>query len=55
MVRGSTLITPGSGSTMFTTGMPASGGAVLGAALTLEPIGPATGPPRGKSLVHLML
>jgi anti-sigma-K factor RskA len=55
MVRGSALMVPGTGSTMFTTGMPESGGAVLGAALTLEPVGVSTGPPRGKELVHLML
>jgi hypothetical protein len=40
---------------MFTTGMPETGGAVLGAALTMEPVGAATGPPRGKELAHLML
>jgi hypothetical protein len=40
---------------MFTTGMPETGGAVLGAALTVEPLGVATGPPQGKELAHLML
>jgi Anti-sigma-K factor rskA/Putative zinc-finger len=41
---------------MFTTGMPERGcQTVMGAALTLEPIGPAEGPPRGKELAHPML
>ena len=55
MVRGSAI--PGGGSlpTMFTTGMPPTGGTVLGAALTMEPMGAESGPPRGKTLVHLML
>jgi anti-sigma-K factor RskA len=55
MVRGSTILASGAGSTMFTTGMPETGGAVLGAALTVEPLGAATGPPRGKELAHLRL
>ena len=55
MVRGSAILVPGAGSTMFTTGMPETGGAVLGAALTVEPLGAATGPPQGKELAHLML
>ena len=40
---------------MFTTGMPPRGGAVMGAALTVEPAGAPDGPPRGKQLAHLML
>lgn len=55
MVRGSAILAGGAASTMFTTGMPKTGGAVLGAALTMEPLGAATGPPRGKELAHLML
>lgn len=55
MVRGSAILVAGPGSTMFTTGMPKTGGAVLGAALTMEPLGAATGPPQGKELAHLML
>jgi len=55
MMRGSEIVVPGSGSMMFTTGMPKTGGAVLGAALTVEPLGTATGPPQGKQLAHLML
>jgi anti-sigma-K factor RskA len=54
MVRGSAILAD-AGSKMFTTGMPETGGAVLGAALTLEPLGVATGPPQGKQLAHLML
>jgi anti-sigma-K factor RskA len=55
MVRGSALLASGAGSMMFTTGMPETGGAVLGAALTVEPLGAATGPPRGRELAHVML
>ena len=51
MVRGSA----DTGSMMFTTGIPKPGGTVLGAALTMEPVDAATGPPRGKQLAHLML
>jgi anti-sigma-K factor RskA len=54
MVRSANLV-GGTGSTMFTTGMPETGGAVLGAALTMEPLGTANGPPQGKELAHLML
>jgi anti-sigma-K factor RskA len=55
MVRGSGFLGAGAGPTMFTTGMPKTGGAVLGAALTVEPLDAATGPPRGKQLAHLLL
>ncbi|MGH7528708.1 MAG: anti-sigma factor domain-containing protein [Gemmatimonadales bacterium] len=55
MVRGAETPLAGAGSMMFTTGMPETGGAVLGAALTMEPLDSATGPPRGKQLAHLML
>jgi anti-sigma-K factor RskA len=55
MVRGSEILTAGAGPVMFTTGMPETGGAVLGAALTVEPLGVAKGPPQGKELAHLML
>jgi hypothetical protein len=40
---------------MFTTGMPERACQVMGAALTLEPMGAADGPPRGKELAHPML
>jgi anti-sigma-K factor RskA len=55
MVRGSGFLGASAGPTMFTTGMPKTGGAVLGAALTVEPLDAATGPPRGKQLAHLLL
>jgi anti-sigma-K factor RskA len=55
MVRGSAMLDADTGSMMFTTGMPKTGGTVLGAALTMEPLDAASGPPRGKQLAHLML
>ena len=55
MVRGSEIPSLDSRPTMFTTGMPPTGGAVLGAALTVEPMDASSGPPRGKTLAHLML
>jgi len=55
MVRGSEIPSLDSRPTMFTTGMPPTGGAVLGAALTMEPMDATSGPPRGKTLAHLML
>jgi anti-sigma-K factor RskA len=55
MVRGSAILVADAGSMMFTTGMPETGGTVLGAALTVEPLGVETGPPQGKELAHLML
>ena len=55
MVRGSEIPSPDSRPTIFTTGMPQTGGAVLGAALTMEPMDSDSGPPRGKTLAHLML
>jgi len=38
MARGSEILVARPGSMMFTTGMPETGGAVLGAALTVEPL-----------------
>jgi anti-sigma-K factor RskA len=55
MVRGPGIPVVGAGPMMFTTGMPETGGAVLGAALTVEPLDTQTGPPRGKQLAHLLL
>jgi anti-sigma-K factor RskA len=55
MVRGSGFLGAAAGPTMFTTGMPKTGGAVLGAALTVEPLDARTGPPRGKQLAHVLL
>ncbi|MBA3895031.1 MAG: anti-sigma factor [Gemmatimonadales bacterium] len=43
------------GSKMFTTGMPEGVGAVMGAALTVEPLQSTAGPPQGKELAHLIL
>jgi Anti-sigma-K factor rskA len=40
---------------MFTTGMPERPCQVMGAALTLEPMGATGGPPRGKELAHPMM
>ena len=57
MVRGTEVATDTKRPTMFTTGMPqpASCPVVKGAALTEEPVADGQGPPRGKSLAHLML
>ena len=57
MVRGNAITVDPAKPTMFTTGMPQpkSCPAVKGAALTEELAGDAEGPPRGKSLAHLML
>jgi anti-sigma-K factor RskA len=55
MVRGAELEVEPARPMIFTTDMPKTGGEVMGAALTLEPVGLAEGPPRGKQLVHLML
>jgi len=55
MVR-SVEVRPGpNGTAFFTLGMPAEGGAVMGAALTLEPEGSASSQPKGPELAHLML
>ena len=57
MVRGPEVAGDTLRTTMFTTGMPQpqSCPVVKGAALTEEPMEDAHGPPRGKSLAHLML
>jgi hypothetical protein len=57
MVRGAQVVADSLKPTMFTTGMPEprSCPAVMGAALTEEPMADDTGPPRGKALAHLML
>jgi hypothetical protein len=57
MVRGTEVTVDTLRPTMFTTGMPQPQycPAVKGAALTEEPIADGHGPPRGKSLAHLML
>jgi anti-sigma-K factor RskA/putative zinc finger protein len=57
MVRGTEVAVDQARPTMFTTGMPQpqSCPAVKGAALTEEPVADGQGPPRGRSLAHLML
>jgi hypothetical protein len=55
MVRGAEVRMDRGGSMMFTTGMPETGGKVMGAALTVEPVDNGDGPPRGKALAHLLL
>lgn len=55
MVRGTPVNADLSKPVMFTTGMPATGGDVMGAALTLEPKDSTVGPPRGEMLAELML
>jgi hypothetical protein len=57
MVRGTEVAVDALRPTMFTTGMPQPQlcPAVKGAALTEEPLADGEGPPRGKSLAHLML
>ncbi len=57
MVRGTEVAGGPLRTTMFTTGMPEpqSCPVVKGAALTEEPATGTEGPPRGRSLVHLML
>ena len=56
MVRGTEVSVDPTRPMIFTTGMPAPArGAVLGAALTFEPMDERGGPPRGKTLAHIML
>jgi len=55
MVRGAEVRVDPARPMMFTTGMPERGGTVMGAALTVEPVGATDGPPQGKPLAHLML
>jgi hypothetical protein len=55
MVRGAEVRADAGGPVLFTTGMPAEGGEVMGAALTIEPVTATAGPPRGRELAHLML
>ncbi len=57
MVRGTEVNADARKSTMFTTGMPRpeSCAEVKGAALTEEPMADGQGPPKGRSLAHLML
>ncbi len=55
MVRGAEVNTSLEHPAVMTMGMPKEGGNVLGAALTVEPAGPSSGPPQGQVLAHLML
>ena len=55
MVRGAEVNTSPEHPAVLTMGMPKEGGNVLGAALTVEPVGATTGPPQGQVLAHLML
>lgn len=55
MVRGAELDANPEHTAVMTMGMPKEGGNVLGAALTVEPAGAGSGPPRGQVLAHLML
>ncbi len=56
MVRGAEVNVDPAKPMIFTTGMPVPAqGAVLGAALTIEPMDRHAGPPRGKTLAHLLL
>ena len=56
MVRGAEVNVDPTKPMIFTTGMPVPArGAVLGAALTFEPMDESSGPPRGKTLAHIML
>lgn len=56
MVRGAEVRMDAASPMLFTTGMPAPDhGAVLGAALTMEPLSASDGPPKGKELAHVML
>ena len=56
MVRGAEVSGDPTKPMIFTTGMPVPArGAVLGAALTFEPMDERDGPPRGKTLAHIML
>jgi len=55
MVRGVEVKTGERTPAFLTLPMPPSGGQVMGAALTLEPMGSSSAAPEGKELAHLML
>jgi hypothetical protein len=55
MVRGVQVKTGDRTPAFLTLPMPPSGGPVMGAALTMEPMGSASPQPEGKELAHLML
>lgn len=55
MVRGVEVHPDSMGPALMTMEMPPTGGSVLGAALTVEPMDGVSSAPRGKELVHLIL
>jgi hypothetical protein len=55
MVRGAELEVEQGGTVLLTVGLPANGGRVMGAALTIEPAGSPSPAPRGPELAHVML
>ncbi len=55
MVRSAQLDLRSSHSAFFTVGMPQTGGKVMGAALTVEPVSAGPGDQPGQMLAHLML
>jgi hypothetical protein len=55
MVRGAVVNADTIGPAVMTMDMPPTGGKVLGAALTVEPMDSTTAKPRGEELVHLIL
>lgn len=55
MVRGAAVTVTPSAPVVFTTGMPVQPCEVMGAALTIEPMEGADGPPRGRELAHVLL
>ena len=55
MVRGATVTSDPLRPAFITLGMPKAGGAVVGAALTMESTANVSPQPRGKQLAHLML
>lgn len=56
MVRGAEIAPTRNTPVILTLGMPSTGGRVMGASLSVEPMNaPADAPPQGKELAHLML
>ncbi|MBA3342951.1 MAG: anti-sigma factor [Gemmatimonadaceae bacterium] len=55
MVRGATVTSEPGRPVFLTLGMPAEGGTVIGAALTMEPKSNRSPEPRGKELAHMLL
>lgn len=56
MVRGAEIAPTSAAPVILTLGMPSTGGRVMGASLSVEPMDlPDDAPPRGKELAHMML